>query len=264
MKIYKFFLAVFVFFVILAVFAPFFAPFDPNFSDFQNVNLAPSQTHIFGTDFMGRDLLSRVFYALRTSLIVGVGASFITTLIASFYAYIATLNSNFIKEFFDRLIDAFLSLPSIIFIMIFSSISGGRLFAIILIIGLCSWMQSAKVILGALKTMLKSDFIAQAKINGATHFKLIFFEALPNLKALLFTLFGINAAHAIAMEATLSFFGVGSDLSAISLGLMLNESTQALFMGSWWVVLFPGAVLFLLILSFAILSTSSNGKGIKI
>ena len=248
MKIYKFFLAIFVFFVILAIFAPFFAPFDPNFSDFQNVNLAPNQTHIFGTDFMGRDLLSRVFYALRTSLVVGVGASFITTLIASFYAYIATLNSNFIKELFDRLIDAFLSLPSIIFIMIFSSISGGRLFTIILIIGLCSWMQSAKVILGALKTMLKSDFIAQAKINGATHFKL----------------FGINAAHAIAMEATLSFFGVGSDLSAISLGLMLNESTQALFMGSWWVVLFPGVVLFLLILSFAILSTSSNGKGIKI
>ena len=101
-------------------------------------------------------------------------------------------------------------------------------------------------------------------INGAGKFSLICFEILPNLKHLIISIFGINAINAVVMEATLGFFGVGSDANKISLGIMLNESKEALFLGSWWMVLFPGVTLFLLILATSIITSNSKNGNIKI
>ncbi len=200
---------------------------------------------------------------MQNSLIIGICAGFLSTFIAILYASFASLNDK-TNVILERLIDAFLSIPSILFIMLFSSISTGSIFVITIIIGFFSWMQSTKVFTQNFRISLKSNYVLQAKILGANHFELIFMEILPNLKNLILTLFGINITHAITTEATLSFFGIGCDLNQISLGIILNESLQALFLGAWKNFFYPCFVLFLLILSIMILTGSIEKKGIKI
>ena len=148
--------------------------------------------------------------------------------------------------------------------MLFSSFSSGDLLITSFIIAICSFMQGAKVFMQNLRLNKKCDYAEQAVINGAGKFSLICFEILPNLKHLVVSIFGINAINAVVMEATLGFFGVGSDANKISLGIMLNESKEALFLGSWWMVLSPGVTLFLLILATSIITSNSKNGNIKI
>lgn len=246
--------------VILAVFSSFIAPFNPNLSDFSNTNLAPNSTHFFGSDFLGRDIFSRTLYGLKNSLIIGTIAGFIATIIAFLYASLSLIKP--LQNSLQSGIDAFLSIPNILFILTFASITGGGIISIILVIALFSWMSSAKVFIGRINLLYQSPFIIQSMSLGASKFKVLFYEVLPNLKGLFLSLFAINSAHAISHEATLSFFGMAGDLNMISLGLMINESTNALFMGAWWVAFFPGFMLFLLI--FCIVSITPDDKGIKI
>lgn len=246
--------------LILAVFCDVLAPFDPNLSDFSNTNLAPNKVHFFGSDFLGRDIFSRSLYGLKNSLIIGIIAGFISTVIAFLYASLCLIKP--LQNALQSGIDAFLSIPNVLFILTFASITGGGIISIILVISLFSWMSSAKVFIGRINLLFQSPFVFQSKSFGATKFKLVFYEILPNLKELFLSLFAINSAHAISHEATLSFFGMAGDLNMISLGLMINESTNALFMGAWWVAFFPGFMLFLLI--FCIVSITPDDKGIKI
>ncbi|MBE9818439.1 ABC transporter permease [Campylobacter concisus] len=261
-----FFLACFVFLALVtfAFVTPFFSKFEPNFTDFMAVNLAPSSEHIFGTDILGRDNLIRVAYALKNSLLILLLAGFLTTLFSLIYAYFGTSKSRVCESLFDKGLDAFLSIPNIVFIMLFSSFSSGDLLITSFIIAICSFMQGAKVFMQNLRLNKKCDYAEQAVINGAGKFSLICFEILPNLKHLIISIFGINAINAVVMEATLGFFGVGSDANKISLGIMLNESKEALFLGSWWMVLFPGMTLFLLILATSIITSNSKNGNIKI
>lgn len=256
-KIILIFMAILIF---LALFCQILAPFDPNLSDFSATNLAPNLTHLFGSDFLGRDIFSRTIYGLKNSLIIGIAAGFITTIIAFLYASLSLIKP--LQNSVQSGIDAFLSIPNILFIMTFASISGGGIINIILVIALFSWMSSAKVFTGQINLLFQAPFIAQSMSFGASKFKLLFYEILPNLKNLFLSLFAINSAHAISHEAMLSFFGMAGDLNMISLGLMINESTNALFMGAWWVAFFPGMMLFLLI--FCIVSITPKDKGIKI
>lgn len=244
----------------LAIFCESLAPFDPNLSDFSNTNLPPNLTHFFGSDYLGRDIFSRTLFGLRNSLIIGVIAGLISTIIAFLYASLSLIKP--LKNSLESGIDAFLSIPNILFIMTFASISGGGIISIILVISLFSWMSSAKVFIGRINLIFQAPFIAQSISFGGGKFKILFYEILPNLKSLFLSLFAINSAHAISHEATLSFFGMAGDLNMISLGLMINESTNALFMGAWWVAFFPGFMLFLLI--FCIISIGKDEKGIKI
>lgn len=262
-RFFYFYLSIFLILLFLAIFASVISPFEPNFQDFSNSNIKPNAKYFFGTDIFGRDIFSRVLYGLKTSLFIGILAGFLSTFFAFFYAYLASINRKF-NLVLERLIDGFLSIPNILFIMLFSSFGDGNTFYIVLIIASFSWMQSSKVFIQNLEISLKSDYAMQAKILGANHFELIFFEILPNLKNLFVTLFGINFVSAVSSEATLSFFGIGSNLNQISLGIILQESIQALFMGYWWNFLLPCFMLFLLIICVMLLTGSFEKKGIKI
>lgn len=248
--------------ILLTLNAQYLPLINPNLSNFESSNLSPNLTHIFGTDYLGRDIFSRTIFGLKTSIIIGVLAGFFTTLIAFLYASIAQISH--LRRLFEHIIDAFLAVPNILFIMVFSTITDGKVLDMIVVIAIFSWMACAKVFITNINILLKSQFVLQAKSSGANQFELIFFEVLPNLKSLFLSLFAINIAHSMAYEATLSFFGMGGDLSLISLGLMLNESTNAIFMGAWWVGVFPGLILFLIIFSIVFLSSKFENKGIKV
>ncbi len=259
---FKIFTSIFILLCLSAVFAGYITDVDPNYVDLFNANETPNKNFIFGTDAMGRDIFSRTLYGLRTSLMIGLLAGFLCTLLAFIYAYMGSFDKLY--TICERLIDMFLSIPNILFIMIFSSVSSGGVFIIMIIIAICSWMQSAKVLISNIRLHLKTPYVLQAKSNGATTTQIIFFEILPNLKNILISLFTINVAHSISLEATLSFFGIGTSLEVVSLGLMIQESIEALFIGSWWVFLYPGLVLLFLVLSVVFISAKFENKGIKI
>ncbi|QKF65349.1 ABC transporter permease [Campylobacter corcagiensis] len=258
-KLFLFFIIICAFLVIGVEYLPLI---NPNLTNFQSSNLAPNFKHVFGTDFLGRDIFSRTIFGLKTSIIIGFFAGILTTILAFIYAGISQIFK--ISSVFEHIIDAFLAVPNILFIMIFSTITSGEILDMILVIAIFSWMSSAKVFITNIKVIKTSPYILQAKCFCDSKFKLLFFEILPNLKGLFLSLFAINIAHSMAYEATLSFFGMGGDLSLISLGLMLNESTSAVLMGSWWVGFFPGFVLFLVIFAIIYASSKLENQGIKV
>ncbi|EAK9946436.1 ABC transporter permease [Campylobacter lari] len=230
---------------ILALFAPLISSYDPNLVDLSKAKIAPNLSHIFGTDLLGRDVFTRILYALRVSLFVGIMAAFFSVLFACVYVF---LTRFFAYAFFARVIDMLLALPSLLVIMFFQSFLAGSLWSMIFIIALGHFAFVAKVLDTQLNKFQKLEFYQNAIILGSSKMKALFSELLPACWNLIFVLFVLNIAHAITSEATLSFFGLGVELWTPSLGNMLNEASKAVFLGFWWMIVFPVAFILMLIL----------------
>lgn len=235
-------------FVILAIFAPNIAHFNPDEVALDFAKLAPNSAHIFGTDILGRDLFTRILFALRISLIVGFFSAFFSCFIGLVYAFIAAISPKFIDHIMMRIVDGFLAMPMMLFIMFFSAILDAGVLNMIVIISLSLWMQIARVMRNEYEKISSCEFVKSAIVLGSSKLNIIFKEILPNLLSILMVFFSINFAHAIATEAVLSFFGIGVPVGKASLGNMLNDATNAMFVGAWWIIFYPGIVLFLLII----------------
>lgn len=242
LKIYLFIISLCVF---LAIFAPILSPYDPNLVNLSQAKIAPNLEHLFGTDMLGRDVLTRILYSLRISLWVGFCASFLSVIFAFLYAFLTRL---FAYVFFARVLDMLLALPSLLIIMFFQSFLNGGILSMTLVIALGHFAYIARVLDIEIGKYQKLEFYENALILGSTRFKALFSEIAPACLNLLFVLFVFNIAHAIANEATLSFFGLGVNLGEASLGNMLNEASKGLFLGFWWMLLFPVGFILLLIL----------------
>lgn len=232
-------------FVIFLVFAPSFSSYDPSMSNLSSLYNSPNENHFFGTDMLGRDLFSRVLYALRTSVFIGVCASLLALVFALLYVLLARM---FFYGFFMRILDMFLAVPSLLLMMFFQSFIGGSFISMILIIALSHYPFIAKLFESELRALEKLEFYEAAILLGSSKIKAFFKELLPPCFSLLFLLFVLNIIHAISTEATLSFFGLGLAFEIPSLGNILNEASKAIFVGAWWVIVFPLLALLMLIL----------------
>lgn len=248
--------------VIIAIFAPLLSDFEPNLSDLSRAKMPPNSVHIFGTDILGRDLFIQIAYSLRISLFVGFFCAFFTLFLAIFYVLLAR---SFLYSFFIRALDAILAFPSLLLIMFFQGFLSGDLFTMSLIIALGHFAAVAKLLDSELNRLTKSDFYLCAIALGSTKFRAFYKDLLPACVNLLVVLFIFQIAHSIANEATLSFFGFGVNLDEFSLGKLLSDGSKAVFIGAWWLVLFP--VLFLLILILPLLALAASlqdSLGVKI
>lgn len=230
---------------LFALFVPLFSSHDANLTALANARLAPSSVHFFGTDFLGRDVFVRLASALRTSFLTGFLASFLSLVLAVLYVFLARLS---FYGAFMRALDALLALPALLVVMFCQSFLGGSLSVMIVVIALTHWCVIAKSLDGEVTRLSKSDFYLCALGLGASKLKLLWREVLPASLNLLLVLFILNIAHAISNEATLSFFNLGVPVGEASLGVLLNEASRALFMGAWWLVLFPLLALLMMIL----------------
>ncbi|TKX31913.1 ABC transporter permease [Campylobacter aviculae] len=219
---------------ICALFAPILAPFDVLTTHLQDLYHAPNLIYILGTDFLGRDLFSRLLFALRNSLFIGICSSFLSICFAIFYLLWARL---FFYGFWMRILELFLAFPAFLLMMFFQSLIHINIFLIIFLIALMHWCFIAKVIESELKRLETLEFYKASIVLGRTSLKIFFKDLLPALKSLFFILFIFNIIHAIATEATLSFFGFGIEFP--TLGILLSEFSKAAFVGAWWVILFP-------------------------
>ncbi len=251
--------------VILAVaaLAPFIAPHDPYHQDLLN-RLAPpiwqtggTWTHILGADQLGRDYLSRLIYGAQLSLFIGAAATLISGLIGTGLGVIAGYFGGRIDMVIMFLITARLSMPVVLVALAVAALLGSSLTIVILILGFLLWDRFAVVARSATMQLRSSDYVLAARCAGCPTWRLLVSEILPNIGDALIVVATLEMAHAILLEAALSFLGMGVQPPLPSWGLMISEGRDFLFFEPW-LIMIPGAALFALVLGINLL-----GDGVR-
>ncbi len=238
--------AIAVFFVIavLCVLADLIAPYGPDESDMQAVLAAPGAGHIFGTDTMGRDLFSLIWYGGRLSLYIGVLSAAISALIAIVYGSISGLAGERVDAVLMRFDEILLAVPQILVVIFLQAMIGTATpTTIAVVIGVTGWMNIAKVVRSEVRRIGRSEYVLAARMYGASTAYIIRKHLLPNFLSGIMFMIVMNVASAIGTEATLSFFGLGLPLDVVSWGSLLSMAQAVLLSGKWWLVVIPGIFL---------------------
>jgi peptide/nickel transport system permease protein len=236
--------------VLVALLAPLIAPYDPGAQDLL-VRLRPpawatggDSAHLLGTDQLGRDILSRLCYGARVSLLVGACAA----LLAGVVGAAIGLAAGFLGGWFDRILmriaDIQLAFPSILLALAIVGFLGSGLWYVVLVLGFTGWVSYARVIRSEVLSLRTREFVTEARAIGVTDFTIMRRHLLPNVMAPLATIGTLHVAAAIVAEASLSYLGLGVPKRTVTWGGMLADGQ--LYLGtSWWVAVFPGVALML-------------------
>ncbi|MFF2384466.1 ABC transporter permease [Streptomyces sp. NPDC058108] len=241
-------LAVLAIMLLLAVLAPLIAPYDPNSQDLL-LRLRPpvwqsggSGSHPLGTDQLGRDMLSRVIYGTRVSLLVGAGAALLAGVIGTAVGLTSGYFGGLPDRILMRLADVQLAFPAILLALAIVGFLGSGLWYVILVLGITGWVSYARVVRSEVMSLRSRDFITEARAIGVTDRAIMRRHLLPNVMAPLATIATLHVAAAIVAEASLSYLGLGVPRETVSWGSMLADGQ--LYLGtSWWVAVFPGLAL---------------------
>jgi peptide/nickel transport system permease protein len=237
-------------FVILALFAPWIAPHDPAGIDLPNRLNPPSHEHWLGNDELGRDILSRVIYGARISMLVGSCVVLVSLaagiIIGSIAGYYGGAIDRFVNVF---LMNAFLSFPGILLAIAFVAFRGPGIFNLVLALSLGGWVGYARLVRGQVLAAREREFVEAARALGASDLRIIVRHILPNIIQPVIVQAAIGMAGAILAEATMSFLGLGVPPPTASWGTMLNDGRAHLF-DAPHLVFFPAAAVMLAVLSF--------------
>jgi peptide/nickel transport system permease protein len=245
--------------VTCALAAPFIAPYDPGEASLRARLDAPSwldptgeSKFLLGGDQIGRDLLSRIIYGAKISLMVGVFGVLLSMVIGVIVGLIAGFYGKWIDDVIMRIGDVQLAFPFILFAIVIMSVLGGGIWEIILILGLTYWVGFARLVRGQVMTVKEMEYIQAAQAIGGTDFKIIVKHILPNVSSSILVLSTLYVAEFILLEASLTFLGLGVDPSIPSWGGMLADSRNYIS-SAWWVATFPGIAIMLTVLGFNLL-----------
>jgi peptide/nickel transport system permease protein len=245
--------------VFCAVFAPLIAPTGPDQADLR-ARLAPpswldesgKSTHLLGTDQVGRDLLSRIIYGARISLLVGVSSVLISMVIGVVLGLIAGFYGKWVDDILMRLADVQLAFPFILFAIIVMTVFGAGLWKLIIVLGISNWVGFARLVRGQVMSVKEMEYVQAARAIGATNFRIIRKHVLPNVMSSIIVLATLNVAVNILLEASLTFIGLGVDPSIPAWGGMLADGRNYMET-AWWVATFPGVAIMLTVLGFNLL-----------
>lgn len=239
-------LSVFILAAILlgCVFASLITAKDPSYMELAQYNHPPDMEYLFGTDTMGRDIFSCIWYGGRISVFIGITATILSTFIAVTYGTMSALGPDWLDTMLMRLTEILLSIPNLLLVILLLACLGKpNVFTIALILGLTSWLPIAKVVRTEVKQIARSDFLVAARTMGGGFFYILRTHLMPNFIASIMFMVVMNVRSAIVYESTLSFMGLGLPLSVISWGSMLSLSEKALMTDAWWIILIPGIFL---------------------
>ncbi|MFD9287528.1 ABC transporter permease [Streptomyces sp. NPDC060030] len=236
--------------LVAAVSAPLIAPYDPNAQDLL-MRLRPpawsdggSGAHLLGTDQLGRDMLSRVIYGARVSLLVGAGAALLAGVIGTLVGLTSGYFGGWADRTLMRLADVQLAFPSLLLALAIVGFVGSGLWPVILVLGFTGWVSYARVVRSEVMSLRTRDFITEARAIGVTDATIMRRHLLPNVMAPLVTIGTLHVAAAVVAEASLSYLGLGVPKETVTWGAMLSDGQ--LYLGtSWWVAVFPGIALML-------------------
>jgi peptide/nickel transport system permease protein len=245
-------LAVIVIFVVLALFAPLIAPFDPAAQSWSAVRKAPSALYWFGTDDVGRDVLSRVIFGTRASLLAGVISVGIALSIGVPLGLTAGYLGGWIDAILSRITDAMLAVPFLILAIALAAFLGPSLGNAMIAIGVTTTPIFIRLTRGQVMAVKVEDYVEAARAIGNPRWRIALFHILPNILPALLVQATLSIAAAIIAEAALSFLGLGQQPPAPSWGSMLNSAQRFLTQAPWMAV-WPGLAIFLTVLSFNLL-----------
>ncbi|WP_066290919.1 ABC transporter permease [Bacillus sp. FJAT-29937] len=220
--------------------APFLTSYDPLSIKMDHVLQPPGPEHLFGTDELGRDVLTRLLYGGRVSLLVGAAAMTVSIVIGVSYGAISGFAGGVMDQIMMRIVDAALSFPSLLLMIILQLLFPNGMMSIILVISLTSWMTIARLVRTEIMTMKNEIFIQASTVIGATPLQLLHRHMLPQCWPTIAVLAVSGISHAVLAEATLSFLGIGIPPHEPSWGNMLMGAQSYLLGGAWWIALFPG------------------------
>ncbi|HIQ74404.1 MAG TPA: ABC transporter permease [Candidatus Cottocaccamicrobium excrementipullorum] len=237
-----------VLFILTAIFAPFVAPYDPNYADFAAYLQGPSKTHLLGTDNYGRDVLSRIIFGTRVSLIIGVFAVMIACAIGTFLGMIAGYFGGIVDDIITRLMEAVRAIPQIILAMALTAVFGSGIRNLAIILGISSMAGYVRMMRGQVLTIKQSDYIMAGKLQGNKNFRLMFRHILPNSISPIIVMMTQQVGSTILSEAGLSFLGLGISAPTASWGSMVSEGRLFLLQNPVF-ALTPGICVAVLVIS---------------
>ena len=245
-------------FVVVAVFAPLLAPFDPARQSLI-LRLRPpgsaspqGMTYLLGTDDLGRDLLSRVIYGARASMFVAVASVSVSLLIGATLGMLAGWRRGWVEVVIMRFVDVMLSIPAILLAVLAVAVAGPGFQTLILVLGLTRWPRYARVAYAQTLQVATLPYIRAAELAGASATRLLLRHVLPNIAGPLLVVATAEFGLMILFEAGLSFLGLGIQPPTPSWGTIMSAGRQYIER-AWWLTVFPGGCLFLLVLSVNVL-----------
>lgn len=224
--------------------------------DFTRKNLAPSLAHVFGTDWMGRDMLARTLAGLSTSLGVGLIAAFVSSLIAFLLAVVAAVGGPVLDGFVDWLIDIVMGVPHIVLLILISYALGRGAVGVLAGIALTHWPSLARVLRAEMMQLRQEPFMACSRALGVGRLRMVLNHVLPAVLPQYLVGLALMFPHAILHEASITFLGFGLSPDQPAVGVILSEAMGYLSSGSWWLAVFPGLALLLVVLLFDAVASS--------
>lgn len=240
--------------IFVALLAPLLSPHDPYQQDLMKRLIPPvwdsrgSWEHILGTDHLGRDYLSRLMYGARISLLIGIGAALISGIIGTIMGVMAGYFGGRVDMVVTFMVTVRLSMPVVLVALAVVAIVGGSLQVVITVLGLLLWDRFAVVMRSSTLQIRSMDYVSAAQAVGCSTSRILATEVMPNVVNNLIVIATIEIAHAIILEAALSFLGLGVQPPLPSWGLMVSEGKDMMLFEPWLITI-PGVALFLLVLA---------------
>ena len=237
-----------------AIFAPYLTPYEPNNQMFDGLTLqgapmAPGAQFALGTDLLGRDLLTRILYGARTSLIIGLVANGVALIIGTFVGVTAGYFGGILGSVLMRFTDLMMAFPALLLAICLAAIFQPSLWIVAMVIATVNWVQTARVLYAETASLSQREFIAAERTLGAGNMRILFRHILPHLTPTIIVWGTLGISTTVLLEATLSFLGVGVQPPTPSWGNIIFEN-QTYFQSAPWLVFFPGAAIVVLALAF--------------
>ncbi|MGE0257468.1 MAG: ABC transporter permease [Alphaproteobacteria bacterium] len=239
----------------VAIFAEHLAPHNPEVGMLTARFKPPfwmqrgSYEYLLGTDQLGRDVLSRLIFGARVSMVVGITAVLVAGFIGTTLGIISGYLGGWVDQVVMRVTDTWLALPSLTFAIFLAAIVGPSMWNIVIILGGVYWTRYARVVRGEVLSLKEREFVRLAVVAGCSKTKIMIRHVLPNVLNSAIVLATLMLGVVIIAEASLSFLGVGVPPPEPAWGLMLSDGKQGLMVGYWWLTVFPGACIVLMVLS---------------
>ena len=252
-------LTVLILLIITSIFAPLLTPYDRDKTDLPNKNLPPSAQHLLGTDSVGRDVLTRLLYAGRVSLSIGLVSTSIATVIGVAMGAIAGFFGGKVDFVIMRIVDVFMCFPFFVLAICIAALLGPSIMNIMIIYGILGWTGICRMVRAEIMSLREREFIESARAVGLNSFEIVVKHMLPNVTAIIIVYTTLGIASGILSEAGLSFLGLGVELPVPSWGNMLAAAQNLRVLRShWWLWIPPG-----IMVSLTTLSINFVGDGLR-
>ena len=246
-----------VFLIILSILTPWIAPYDYSFQDLSLGPSSPSMMHLLGTDTLGRDLLTRMLYGSRISLLVGFIATFVAVFIGVIWGTVAGFYGGKIDTVMMRIVDVLYGIPFIILIILLMVIFGRNLVLLFMAIGAVEWLTMARIVRSQVMSITQQEYVMASKAMGVSNLSIIYRHLIPNTLGPVIVYATLTIPQVMLLESFLSFLGLGVQPPMSSWGLLIRDGAVAME-EYWWLLVFPASIF-----SITLFSLNFVGDGLR-